>query len=128
MVATQKEWKGTSRGHSQDSAHSIEQETEAQRGQVGVKREPELSDLGAATFGTTERFDSSCCLLGNYYIPDIQLSGLWLLAVLQPARQASQPFYRSGNKLELSDLPGVTQETTDVGFTITFQHDLGIPW
>lgn len=55
MVAMQKEWMGTSTGHSQNSAHSTQQETEAQRGLWAsrVKREADLSGLGAATFGTT---------------------------------------------------------------------------
>lgn len=75
-----------------------------------------------------ERSESSCHLLGNYCIPDTELNAPHPCDVLQPARQTAQMFYRSGNKLELSDLPKVTQETTDVGFIITFQDGLGIPW
>lgn len=75
-----------------------------------------------------ERAESNCHLLGNYYISDTELNSLQPHDLLQPAKQAAQMFYRSGNKLELSDLPKVTQETTDVGFIITFRHDLGIPW
>lgn len=71
-----------------------------------------------------ERYEPSCHLLGNSYVPDTELNALQPCDLLQPARQAAQMFYRSGNKLELSDLPKVTQETTDVGFIITFQHGL----